>query len=204
VLYLIRHAQSEANQNRIMASGMPYPLTPAGHADARRIASEFAQNHKIELLISSPLVRAIQTAEPFGEFFGLPIRTDERLKEQDQGVFSGRGYDEIKTLSGYEHRPLARWDWLPEGGESYKMVATRVMSFFQEYSEIFKTKNVLLVTHAVTFRLIRGLLENTLPTYPEGFPNNGEIWVVNFQGLGWVHPITSLFYGDSRNFIHNP
>ena len=84
------------------------------------------------------------------------------------------------------------------------MVAERVISFFNEYSETLKTQNVLLVTHAVTFRLIRGALENTLPTYPESFPNNGEIWVVDFKGLGQVHPIASLFYGDSRNFVHNP
>jgi hypothetical protein len=38
-------------------------------------------------------------------------------------------------------------------------------------------------------RLIRAILENTLPTYPNEIPANGEIWEVHFQGAGFRHKI---------------
>ena len=65
-------------------------------------------------------------------------------------------------------------------------------------------KHILIVTHAVVFRLLRAALENSLPIYPKDFPNNGEIWKVRFQGLGFHHDIESILLGDSRNFVHNP
>ena len=200
----MRHAQSEANRQRIMASCLAFPLSEAGHADALRIANEFFQEHSLDMIVTSPLVRAYQTAEPFGQLFKLPIYSDDRLKEQDQGIYSGKSYDQVKVMPSYETRTLARWNWTPEGGESYSMVADRVVQFFSDYSSQFIDKNALLVTHAVAFRMIRGALQNTLPIYEEGFPNNGEIWMVDFQGLGSVHKISSLFYGDSRNFVHKP
>ncbi|MDC7241319.1 MAG: histidine phosphatase family protein, partial [Spirochaetales bacterium] len=95
-------------------------------------------------------------------------------------------------------------DWIPEGGgESYAMIADRVKSFFSSFDPE-DDRNVLVVTHAVTFRLIRAVLENTLPLYPESFPNNGEIWKVDFRGVGKRHEIESLLLGNSRDFIHNP
>lgn len=83
------------------------------------------------------------------------------------------------------------------------MIAHRVQSFFDSFS-MENPDRILIVTHAVTFRLIRAVLENTLPEYPESFPNNGEIWKVNFKGSGKHHSIESLLLGNSRDFVHNP
>ncbi len=113
-------------------------------------------------------------------------------------------YDQVKEEPLYETVTSRRWDWVPEGGgESYSMIADRVRAFFSSLAPEDPSR-ILIVTHAVTFRLIRGVLENSLPLYAEGFPNNGEIWKVDFQGLGQVHSIESLLLGNSRNFIHNP
>ncbi|RKX83643.1 MAG: histidine phosphatase family protein, partial [Spirochaetes bacterium] len=62
----------------------------------------------------------------------------------------------------------------------------------------------LIVSHAVTLRIIKGLLEDTLPLYPEKIANNGEIWQVDFKGLGNKHIVKSLFYGNSAAMVHNP
>ncbi len=203
-IYLIRHAQSEANSKRIMASRLPYPLTAAGKADADLIASELKEQLSIERVISSPLVRALQTAQSFADIYNLEIEEDERISEQELGKYSGMTYDEVKKEEQYETRTDRRWDWIPDGGgESYAMIADRVKSFFASFDPEDNRK-VLVVTHAVTFRLIKGVLENTLPRYPESFPNNGEIWKVDFRGIGKVHRIESLMLGNSRNFIHNP
>jgi broad specificity phosphatase PhoE len=203
-LYLIRHAQSEANSQRIMASRLPVPLTKAGKADADLIASQLSQSVTIQRIISSPLVRAKETAASFSRVFGIECEEDGRLSEQDLGIYSGMTYDQVKEEPLYEMTTQNRWNWIPQGGgESYEMIARRVQSFFASLDPESQD-NILIVTHAVTFRLIRAVLENTLPSYPSGFPNNGEIWKVHYKGLGVEHSIESLLLGNSKDFIHNP
>ncbi len=197
-LYFIRHAQSEANRQRIMGSRLPVSLSEEGRADAELIATRFVPTVPIHRIISSPLPRAIQTAGPFSRLYGLPIEEDERIIEQDVGVFSGMSYDMLQTFPSYEADPMARWQWIPEGGgESYEMIARRVSSFLSSLEKEPQDKNILVVTHAVALRMIRGALENTLPQYPQRFPNNGEIWATEFQGLGIAHEIESIFLGQS-------
>ncbi len=203
-LYIIRHAESEANKQRIMASRLPFPLTDEGKNDAKLIASQLKEIVKIDKIISSPLIRAEETASFFCNEYKLTPDFDIRLAEQDLGIFSGMTYDEVKIHPLYENETLKRWNWKPEGnGESYSDIADRVVSFFSELNPD-TTENVLIVTHAVTFRLIRSVLENTLPEFSVSFPNNGEIWEVDFKGLGHVHSIKSLYLGNSINFVHNP
>jgi len=202
-LYFIRHAESEANKKRILASRLPFPLTEAGREDARRIAGELKEIVPVSRIISSPLLRAKQTAEAFSAVYGIPVSFDERLSEQNLGAFSGMSYDEVKLLPDYQPDPLLRWDWIPRGnGESYAMVAERVQNFLDSLSG--EQGHTLIVTHAVVFRLLRAVLECTLPRYPEKFPNNGEIWKVKFQNTGVPHEIESLLLGNSRKFIHKP
>jgi phosphohistidine phosphatase len=72
-LYLIRHAKA--------ASGDPdelRPLTPSGREVARRLGEELA-GEGIELVLSSPLLRARDTAELIAKACGAPMETDERL-----------------------------------------------------------------------------------------------------------------------------
>lgn len=202
---MIRHGESEANKKRILASRLPYPLTEAGKADADQIARELKESVSIDRIISSPLVRAMETAEPFAAHFDLPVEKEDRIVEQELGIFSGMTYDQVKEEEKYETDPLKRWNWVPEGGgESYAMIARRILSFFHSLENGNSVENLLIVTHAVSFRMIRAVLENTLPAYPKDFPNNGEIWKVDFTAVGDFHKIESLFLGNSRNFNHNP
>ena len=206
MLYFIRHAESEANKNRILASQLPFPLTPAGREESAAIALELKETVRINRIISSPLLRAMETAEPFSAAFKVPIETDDRLSEQNLGIFSGMTYDEVKKHPDYEQDSLKRWNWVPAGGgESYEMIARRVRGFLSDFEKNGTGDvNCLVVTHAVVFRLIRGVLENTLPVYPKAFPNNGEIWKVDFSKPGKTHPIESILLGNSRKYNHNP
>lgn len=204
-LYFIRHAESEANKARILGSRLPYPLTAEGKLDSESIASELLNLTDIDLIISSPLKRAVQTAESFSAVYNLEIKTDDRITEQFLGNFSGMAYDEVKQKKNYEKNPLNRWNWEPEGGgESYSMIADRITAFLDDIKTLEGKNNILIVTHAVSLRIITAALKNTLPEYPENFPNNGEILKVEFSGLGVPHEIESIFLGKSREFNHNP
>ena len=206
-LYFIRHAQSEANKQRILGSRKPYPLTAEGKRDSMRIAEELKAVCNIDFILSSPLERAVQTAESFAETYDLDIKLDERITEQELGIFSGMGYDEVKSHPNYENDTQNRWNWLPEGGESYSMIADRITEFLTDIAGNKITggaENILIVTHAVSLRIITAALRNTLPDYPAEFPNNGQILKVNYSGLGREYEIESIFLGNSRDFNHNP
>lgn len=204
-LLFIRHAESEANAARILASRLPFPLTKEGRADAGRIARELREKTSLDKIISSPLRRAGETAEAFALEYQLTVDYDARIAEQDLGRFTGMSYDEVPEEPSYERNPLARWNWIPDGGgESYAMVADRVLDFLNSIAGVNGKSTILIVTHAVVFRILRAALEETLPVYPKSFPNNGEIWEVDYRGLGNRHEIKSIFLGESRKFVHNP
>lgn len=204
-LFFMRHAESNANRNRILASQTDVSVTPKGMQDAFDIAREFLKEFVLDAIITSPQLRACQTANPFEKMSDLKAEIDKALSEQHFGRFTGMSYDDVKLDPAYEKDVTKRWEWVPEGGgESYKMLASRLVPFF----DIFLTENIgsniLIVSHAVTLRIIKALLEDTLPEYPEKIANNGEIWQVDFKGLGKKHIVKSLFYGNSASMVHNP
>lgn len=197
-LYFMRHAQSEANLADILASQIDFPLTEQGHNDAKAIAEEFHQQHKINQLIVSPLSRAQQTAAPFAELFSLPINDESCVIEQALGKYAGKTYAELDHEPNYCHDRSLRWTWVPEdGGESYAMIAARLEPFFAALP-VNSDAAILVVTHAVTMRMIKAILANTLPDYPHEIAHNGEVWQVEFKGVGQKHEIKSLFFGNSK------
>ena len=187
-LYLIRHAESVANADNLLAGRIDYPLSATGKLDAAAIAEEFSATINVDLIWCSPLLRAQQTAAPFLTACNAPLRLDERLQEQHMGRFSGKSYAEVESDTSYCHDRTARWDWVPEGGgESYRMIAARVDSFLADLRSQCEREglhSVLIVTHAVTLRLFRACLEATLPRYPERIAGNGEVWSAELTSAG--------------------
>ena len=200
-IYFIRHAQSEANRKDILASRQAFPLTEQGRQDPAAIAAEFPKIASLDRIVCSPLIRAQQTAAPIAAAFGLDVETDERIIEQELGVFAGLTYAELDERPDYMHDRTQRWTWVPEGGgESYEMIARRLEPFFQSLEKL-DGESILVVTHAVTMRLIRAILEQTLPEYPSEIAKNGEIWKVQLAGLGNLHQVESLFLGDAARAV---
>lgn len=185
-----------ANQQNILASQLDYPLSPLGHDQAKSVAYGFrrllASLHRdLSGIIVSPLLRARETARPFEELFGRTARIEELLIEQHLGRFSGMTYERLEHEPGYERDRTKRWNWIPSGGgESYHMLADRIERFFSQVVESGDAADdTLCVTHAVTMRMIYALLTNSVPDYPDWIPANGDIWEVEFIGLGSVHHI---------------
>ncbi len=198
-LYFMRHAESEANLADILASQIDFPLTNKGMQDATQIAAEFQEQFQIDHIISSPLTRALQTAAPFEKINKLTLTTDARVIEQDLGVYAGKTYAQLEHEENYCHDRSLRWDWVPEGnGESYSMIEKRLQSFFNDMF-LREEENILVITHAVTLRMVKAILQNTQPEYPHDIAHNGEIWKVKLSHSGDVHQLESIFLGESKN-----
>jgi broad specificity phosphatase PhoE len=209
ILYFMRHAESEANLLDILAGRKDYSLTAKGKDDAEAVAAAFLPSHPIDAIIASPLLRARQTAEPFARITRLKIRADDALVEQDMGAFGGKTYAEAEADPAYELDKSKRWDWAPPGGgESYRMIAERIKPFFErldvsrnldeEASKTGAPERILVVTHAVTLRLIVATLAGSLPAYPTTLARNGEILEFVYRGSGRGSGPKSLYFGKGR------
>jgi broad specificity phosphatase PhoE len=198
VLYLMRHAQSEANVRDVLAGRQDFALTVQGHADAAAMAATFCASHGVGRVVSSPLVRARQTAQPFAAGLALPLAIDDRLSEQHLGRFAGLTYAQVEADPAYVTDRTRRWEWTPDGGgESYRDISLRVAAFLDDAARW--PDDALVVTHAVTMRLFRACLERTLPRYPENIAANGEVWVCPLGIDGACPGITILNLGRSRD-----
>lgn len=147
-LTLIRHALTDWNSNGRLQGHLDCPLSDEGRAQARALAKRVGTS-EIDLLYSSPLVRAVDTARL--AFPTADVITDPRLMELDFGAFQGR--------TPAENEELAEWSWWHENpfdrrvpqGESYRDLMDRVVSWLDELPEV---PHVVAMTHSGPIQMI--------------------------------------------------
>src|SRR5204862_3506030 len=122
-LVLIRHGESEGNRDRVFTHTPEVPLTEAGRAQVRRAAEWIAARYRPLGIVSSPFLRARQTATVLAEWLALPVRVEEDLREQSYGELAGQPYAALRDASDYD--PERYWLWRPPGGETLVEVAAR-------------------------------------------------------------------------------
>ena len=197
-LWIVRHGQSAGNVAREAADAaglamidiahrdVDVQLSPLGEQQARALGQWFAampENERPEIAISSPYVRARQTARAVCEAGGLagpkrgPI-VDERFREREFGVF-----DRL-TMAGIrqkfpelaEHRTLlGKFYHRPPGGESWADVILRLRSALDTVSLHHADRRVLIVCHQVVVLCLRYILEEMDEAQVLGIDKQGEV-----------------------------
>ena len=164
-LYLIRHGQTVMNVNRCYYGWTDAGLSEEGIRQAESMAPFFS-NIPFDKVISSPLVRAFETAGLVLADRKEQIVTDERLKEQNFGCFEGMTYQEIQERYPAE---LAAWNsefanYVIPGGESFRMVRERVDDFFRDL--VKEEGTILIAAHKGTLgHLLSAMLSLPLEGY---------------------------------------
>jgi probable phosphoglycerate mutase len=161
VVYLARHGQTEWNLVGRRQGRLDSPLTPKGLDQARRVGATVGKL-EIDGLFSSPLGRAIKTAEICAYELGLPIAVIDELAETDHGQMSGLTSAEIELgfPGELERRSVRKFEWsFPGGGESYADLDKRAGVALQEISSK-GARRPLIVSHEMIGRmLLRHLLQ---------------------------------------------
>ena len=151
-LYLIRHAESEGNANRIMQGAGEYPLSETGRTQALRAAAVIGALQP-SLVVASDLARAKDTALLAA---GRVDRTDQRLRERGAGPWEGRLRSDLEAA----HPGALEDDALrPEGFEPAVDVAARMRAATTELLE--HAGVVVAVTHGAVLRLLEKDLGGT-------------------------------------------
>lgn len=120
-LYLIRHGETEMNRDGKMRGQTDVPLDTKGEREMDR-AGDWLKDKGIKAIISSPVERALSSAQLIAEKLGVPLEVDDRLASVDVGSLAGEESDE-EVEEAFEHRdePIA-------GGESPDEFASRVQA----------------------------------------------------------------------------
>lgn len=153
-IYLVRHAQTEANYQGLLQGRTNTPLSEAGVRDAVKL-KEKLKDKPLDICITSPLSRTWQTAMILAGDKTY-ILEDERLIERNLGNFEGKS----RTL--YDAKKY--WDYElnsgEEGVEKIQDVISRAKSFLDELKEKYSDKSVLIVSHGAVVRALDHLLNN--------------------------------------------
>ncbi len=171
-LYVTRHGQTEWNALDRISGVTDISLTQEGIAQARGMAALAKSHGDIGHIIASPLRRAQMTARIAGEVLGLPVETDERLREWDYGSFEGKsrhipGFAETKAEFGVK---------MPDGGESVFQVVQRTYNLLDDVKRRFPEENVLLVCHGGICRVIDAYFHDmTVDRFMNFFMGNCEL-----------------------------
>ena len=128
-IWLIRHAQSLANQEQIIQGQgvLDTELTPLGLQQALATANYFyEQNWPIETIYASDLKRAKQTAQAIADKFNLKVQTDTDLREAHFGRWEGCYFANLASEDSENyHKWLQDKTWRPAFCESFTALQTR-------------------------------------------------------------------------------
>ena len=138
MLIVVRHGRTEANAAGLLLGRLDPPLDLLGVEQAGRAARAVGP---VDRVVSSPLRRAVETAE----MFGLPVDIDERWTELDYGDFDGVPVTQVPDAT------WARWrsdvDFAPPGGESIAQLTSRVHEGCEDLREEARDGAVVVVSH---------------------------------------------------------
>ncbi len=169
ILYIFRHGQSTDNADFLFSGWRDVGITKKGEEQALELAPKL-KTKKIDLLISSPQLRATQTmklALSLNNYASsLKIETDDRIKERHYGDYQGTS-KLIMQLESPEKLLQIRRDYyaVPPHGESLEMVCTRVEAFCVEIVPLMKQNkiNVAISCHGNSIRGFRKYFEHLTP-----------------------------------------
>jgi broad specificity phosphatase PhoE len=155
-ILLLRHAQSEGNEEGRFGGHGPTPLTHAGHLQAEATARALGREGGITALVSSDLVRAVQTGQRICQATGVDMVTTPELRERSVGVFTGLTFAEASERHPEAYAALMRRDpnACPPEGETTWQCSTRAAAAFDRVLLTNATGRVLMVSHAFTINLI--------------------------------------------------
>jgi len=182
-LIVVRHGQSAGNVARDLAHeeeadriplsvrDADVPLSDLGGEQARSLGRWFAsmaEHDRPDVLLSSPYLRAYQTAQLFREQGGTasadePICFDERLREKEFGILDG-----LTTMGIHRNEPeqaefrrlLGKFYHRPPGGESWCDVILRLRSVLDTISLHYAGRRVMIFSHQVIVLCLRYVIEN--------------------------------------------
>jgi len=151
---LLRHGQTAMSAQKRYAGRSDAPLTDVGVQQAAAAAKRLASSG-IAVIMTSPLLRTVQTAQEVAAVTGAAVITDDGFRETDFGAWEGLTFTEVR-----ERWPAELATWLadpavaPPGGESFTDVSARVSAALHRVLGARAGQTVLIVSHVTPIKTL--------------------------------------------------
>jgi probable phosphoglycerate mutase len=187
-----RHGESTANTLHVFSNRKAnHPLTEMGKAQALNLAGRLVDK-KFSAFYSSPIPRAVETAQLISDQLQIPFRIHNGLREFDAGILEGRSdesaWNEFSELwnawfvEGFTERKI-------EGGECLVEIRDRLGNFLVELlrQHAETDASILCITHGgLLYASIPGLVVNISYAFvSENLLANTDCVVINWDGQNW-------------------
>ncbi len=152
---LLRHGQTPLSTERRFAGTGDIPLTPLGIEQAKAAAGWLAARGGIDLIVTSPLRRARQTAAEVAAATGAPVQVEDGIRETDFGKWEGLSFAEAR-----DQWPGEMTAWLadpgapPPGGESFADTGRRVNAALDALVAANPGRTLLIVSHVTPVKTL--------------------------------------------------
>lgn len=175
-IFLVRHGQANNNVEKILlAHPKPgeNPLTEKGKKQIKK-AARYLKGKKIEIVFSSPIQRSMETAEIIAKENGVEVIIDENLREIELGIFERKAWKEFLDLYPQDLNPN-RTD--KNGIEGLEEIQSRLKIFLGNVAKKHKGKNIAVISHGGTIKVLSGMLLNMNKKETLNIPmlKNGEV-----------------------------
>lgn len=144
--FLVRHATHE-RVGSVLCGRMPeVSLGPVGKVQAARLADRLAREN-IACILSSPLERARETAEPIASRLGQPVEVCEAITEIDFGAWTGRSFQSLDADEHWRSWNNSRSTSRPPEGEAMLGAQVRIVTAMEDLRMRYPGHPVVLVSH---------------------------------------------------------
>ena len=182
---IIRHGYSKSNEHGYFTGQTDVQLSTLGIEQANQTARYLYENFKINLLYSSPLQRAFNTALPISNLFNLPILIENDLKEINGGDWEEKTPEQILELYKDDYTL-----WLNNigiarctNGECMEEVQLRASNALKKLASEHDGKTIAITTHAGVIRALQCLWQKLPLTEMKNIPwvENASISIVMYD-----------------------
>lgn len=184
-LILIRHGETAWNVEKRIQGHLDIPLNDLGRSQAQAVRDALARactqgpaSHPIHAVVSSPLQRALQTAQPIAQHLGFAVQTLDTLAERHFGVLQGQSFESLRAHNLEAAHAWARRDpdYTPEGGESLRSFYGRVEQALQALLMLASPQStVVAFTHGGVLDMVYRMAQKISLSEARawGIPNGG-------------------------------
>ncbi len=190
-LCLIRHGETPWNAERRLQGHTDIPLNAKGALQARQMAQALKDiKLSFDVLYTSDLKRAADTANAIVELFGVEAQVDSALRERHFGALQGLSISEAPSLQPDIWQAHLARDLEHDlgGGESIQQFGMRVQNALDKIQERHVGKTILLVSHGGTLDMMYRIASKQALSAERvaSVPNASLNWITHSASNGWA------------------
>ena len=154
-IIIIRHGETEWNKTGRFQGHSDVPLSAEGRAQAAMLGKNLSVDH-VDMIYASDLTRAMETAAPLAQRFGLEVISDPQLRELNFGAWEGRNFNDVNA-----ENPNAMKNFytdpeqadIPES-EPFPEFQRRIAGRVREIVAQKRGKRIVIVSHGASIRIL--------------------------------------------------